>query len=373
MTTHSHITRTDFYQNFMLLMAIAIGLLGYCLLSQASAYFTAHHFQWSLGSQLWYLFSKVWLPAVVISPLVGMCALRFPFLPNEWRRATGFHVSIFLALSFTHSVLLSYEYYYFADMDPEMRSFKAWQHMGHFMFGDGVILFDVIIYTLLVAYTNLRRFYFVAQAKDVEASQLSHQLTQTRLQALRMQVNPHFLFNTLNAIAVLIMKQENKKAVDMINRLSHLFRQSLDETQVMTTLERELNTVTQYLDIEKVRFGERLEYHIHYLPEISQAVLPSMLLQPLLENSVRHGFGQKESRGDLIINCHLEGEVLHIVIEDNGIGFDATQKAPGIGIENVRQRLRSHYGDNYEFNILSAFGQGTRILIRLPFNLEGDS
>jgi sensor histidine kinase YesM len=275
-------------------------------------------------------------------------------------------------LSLLHALVLSYLYHFFADMPAHMHGYKVWQHAGHFMFGDGVILFDGIIYLLLVASANLRRVYFVAQAKDVEASQLSHQLTLARLQSLRMQINPHFLFNTLNAISVLVMKHEHEKAVEMIGRLSYLFRQSLNETQVLIALETELDSARQYLDIEKVRFGERLEYSISCAPVLLDKQVPSMLLQPLLENAVRHGFAQKAETGILTIECKAEDESLCMYISDNGAGFDTQQQHTGIGMENVRQRLASHYGSNRDFSIESRPGQGTRITIKLPLRVAGN-
>jgi LytS/YehU family sensor histidine kinase len=289
-------------------------------------------------------------------------------VPGAWRGAMIGHVLVFLVLSLLHSLVLSYLYHFYADLPAHMHGYKAWQHAGHFMFGDGLILFDGIIYLLLVATANLRRFYFVAQAKDVEASQLGHQLTLARLQSLRMQINPHFLFNTLNAISVLVMKHENQKAVEMIGRLSHLFRQSLSETQVLISLEAELSSARQYLDIEKVRFGERLEYSIVCEPGLPDKQVPSMLLQPLLENSVRHGFAQKIEAGILDIVCESVGEYVRIQVIDNGAGFDTQQKATGIGMENVRQRLASHYGSNHHFSVESQLGKGTCVSIKLPLH-----
>jgi len=365
-----NITRADIYQTLQLLLGIGLGMLIYALLSELSGRVTIHHFHSAFMQQLWFLCVKVWLPAAIVSPLVVICGLRFPFVPHYWRRALGFHVAIFFTLALTHALLLSYHYHYFADMNTEMRSYKAWQHMGHFMFGDALILFDFIIYTLLIASINLRNFYFIAQAKDVEANELNNQLTRTRLQALRMQINPHFLFNTLNAISVLVMKQHNAQAVDMIGRLSHLFRQSLNENQLLTSLEKELNTATQYLEIEQVRFGDRLIYEVICEQHLLKLQVPSMLLQPLLENAVRHGLSESETKGELRISCTDIGNFLRIEIADNGVGFDAHLSVEGIGIDNIRQRLISHYGEQHKFHIQSQVHIGTQVTLEIPLVFE---
>ncbi len=365
-----NITRTDTYQTLQLLLGIGLGMVIYVLLSDLAGRVTIHHFHSEFVQQLWFLFVKVWLPAAMVSPLVVMCGLRFPFVPQYWRRALGCHVVIFFVIALIHALLLSYHYHYFADMNTEMRSYKAWQHMGHFMFGDALILFDFIIYTLLIASINLRHFYFIAQAKDVEANDLSNQLTRSRLHALRMQINPHFLFNTLNAISVLVMKQSNTQAVEMIGRLSYLFRQSLDENQLLTSLEKELNTATQYLEIEKVRFGDRLVYELICAQSLLKLQVPSMLLQPLLENAIRHGLSKSETRGELHITCTDVENYLLIVIVDNGVGFDTRVSVEGIGIDNVRQRLISHYGENHKFHIQSQINKGTQVTINIPFMFE---
>lgn len=369
MIVSRRITRTDIYQTLQLLLGIGLGMVIYALLSELAGRLTIHHFHPALMQQLWVLFAKVWLPAVMIAPLIVICGLRFPFIPKHWRRAVGFHSTIFFTLTLIHALALSYEYHYFADMDPEMRTYKPWQHMGHFLFGDSVILFDLIIYTLLIANINLRHFYFIAQAKDVEANELSYQLTRTRLQALRMQINPHFLFNTLNAISVLVMKQHSQQAVEMIGRLSHLFRQSLEENQLLTSVEKELNTATQYLDIEQVRFGDRLVYDIECEKQLLSLQVPSMLLQPLLENSIRHGLSKNEAIGVLYISCKNIDNMLRLEIVDNGIGFDVALPVQGIGLDNVRQRLKNHYGNNHKFDIQSQANKGTRVIIEIPLTI----
>ena len=364
------ITRVDIYQTLQLLLGIGLGMMIYVLLSDLAGRVTIHHFHSEFIQQLWFLFVKVWVPAAMVSPLVVICGLRCPFVPLHWWRALGFHVAIFFTLALVHALLLSYHYHYFADMNAEMRNYKAWQHMGHFMFGDALILFDFIIYTLLIAKVNLRHFYFIAQAKDVEANNLNNQLTRTRLQALRMQINPHFLFNTLNAISVLVMKQSNAQAVEMIGRLSHLFRQSLDENQLLTSLEKELNTAIQYLEIEQVRFGDRLVCEVVCAQSLLKLQVPSMLLQPLLENAIRHGLSKSEASGELHITCADVENYLRIVIADNGVGFDASVSVEGIGIDNIRQRLISHYGEGHKFYIQSHINKGTQVTLEIPLMFE---
>jgi signal transduction histidine kinase len=363
------VIRADIIYTLQLLVAVGIAMIIYSLLADLSGRMTIHHFHSDFWRQLLFLFIKVWVPLLLVSPVIMLAGLQYPFLPGRWRQAVAVHSVIFFSLTLLHAAILSYHYHYFAEMDAEMRSYKPWQHMGHFMFGDALILFDMIVYGLLVASTNLRHFYLVVQAKDVAANELNHQLTRTRLQALRMQINPHFLFNTLNAISVLVMKQKTEQAINIISRLSYLFRQSLDENQLLIPLEKELDTAQQYLEIEKVRFGERLDYHIHLPVNLLSYKIPPMLLQPLLENAVHHGLGGKELGGKISIECKKIPDALydgiHIRITDDGVGFMSTS-CEGIGVANVRQRLASYYRDKYTFLVKSEPGKGTEIIIEFP-------
>jgi LytS/YehU family sensor histidine kinase len=255
-------------------------------------------------------------------------------------------------------------------MDHDMSHYAAWQHIGHFLFGDQLFLLDMIIYILFVASFNLSNFYSLAQQKELETAKLNEQLSRTKLHALKMQVNPHFLFNTLNVIQVLVMKQETQKAAETLRRLSSFLRQTLDETDSQwVPLKSELDMVEQYLSIEQVRFGERLSVVCDFDQELMSTKVPAMLLQPLVENAMRHGLGEKQSDGTLWISTRKVAGNLMIKIQDDGVGCEpqkVLKDGKGIGLSNVMQRLSQLYGQQHVFDIESQPGKGCTIVIELP-------
>ncbi len=355
----------------LLLFAIWIGLAIYSGLSQISDWLTSHHFEFRFLRQLEFLTYRVWLPWVVMTPVVLWLARRFPVKPDNWFSGLALHMVFLLLLSINSALVISFHYHFFEDMAPGMETYQPWQHVGHFLFGDGVFLFHTIIYTVLVANLNIRNFAQRANDEALYASQLQSRLMAAQLQALKMQINPHFLFNTLNVISVLVMKSELDKANEMINRLSKFLRQTLDESDCHSIpLRKELNHIEQYLGIEQVRFGSRLKVEMSFDEPSLSVLVPSMLLQPLVENAMQHGLGEKEGQGLL----RLSGQVLHnyltIRIEDNGVGcnVDLETFKEGIGLSNVRARLTQLYANDFAFTLTPATPEGVIVTLRIPLS-----
>ncbi len=255
-----------------------------------------------------------------------------------------------------------------------MSQYLPWQHIGHFLFGDSIFLYNAIVYTVLIASFNLRNFYNIAQQKELAASQLGLKLTESQLKTLRMQVNPHFLFNTLNSISVLVMKKENAKATEMIELLSGFFRQTLEDSKSQwVALETELEMTSQYLAIEQVRFGDRLTVIEKIAADTLKISVPSMILQPLVENALRHGLGEKEEPGVLVIECKRLADRLLIRITDDGAGcvFGGDKGVEmGVGLTNVQERLNHLYGDNHVIELLGKPGKGVAISIEIPVHVD---
>jgi two-component system LytT family sensor kinase len=202
-------------------------------------------------------------------------------------------------------------------------------------------------------------------------------LVQARLDALTAQINPHFLFNTLNTIAALT-RTDSEAARVVIVKLSSILRQLLKKTETFSSLREELSFIDDYLSIEIARFGEeklRLEKHVE--ESIVDAPVPSMLLQPIVENAVKHGLGPREEGGLIRISAHRQGRFLMLEVRDNGVGIpreildQVHQK--GIGISNVQERLRVLYGSDYLFHIESPAEGGTIILLGIPNGPTTDS
>ena len=203
--------------------------------------------------------------------------------------------------------------------------------------------------------------------KKLEAQQL--RLNEARLAALTSQINPHFLFNTLNSVSSLI-RSNPEQARSVVYRLSSILRRLLRKTDNLSPLREELAFIDNYMTIEMVRFGEKLRFVKEIDPETLDRMVPSMLLQPLIENSIRHGLATKVDGGMIRVRSYLADGRLHLVVEDDGVGIPearlATLFEQGIGVSNVNERMKVLYGPDYRMWIDSKPGEGTRTGIEIP-------
>lgn len=233
---------------------------------------------------------------------------------------------------------------------------------------------DVLVYWSLVgvcqAITNFRR----SQERERRAVELEAMLTRAKLQALRTQINPHFLFNTLNSIATLVYV--NPRAADeMLGDLSELLRRSLNSMEEQEIpLAQELEFIGSYLRIEQKRFGERLRLEQSVPDELMKALVPALILQPLVENAIRHGIEPRRGPGLISIEAKQEGKHLRLMVQDNGRGLpgaDSNNSARrGIGLGNTQARLQGLYGQDQSLAVGRAEPQGVKVDIRLPFHLD---
>ncbi|HXJ44064.1 MAG TPA: histidine kinase [Bryobacteraceae bacterium] len=196
-----------------------------------------------------------------------------------------------------------------------------------------------------------------------------HLLLQARLQALSSQINPHFLFNTLNSVSSLI-RLDPEQARTMVTRLARIMRQRLRSPDHFAPLRSEIDFIDDYLSIELVRFGSKLRVVKRIDPAAADMLVPSMLLQPLVENSIKHGISGKVEGGTITLSARRLGDRLIVEVEDDGVGISEADLAvifsKGIGVSNVRERLQVLYGKDYRLNIDSREGHGTRIEIEVP-------
>jgi len=247
-----------------------------------------------------------------------------------------------------------------------------------------VLTFNYLFGKLLISYalSNLFKYWIVVlgclgwhyykafRERERQASALATELVQARLQALRMQINPHFLFNTLNTISALI--HENPDAADrMVVRLSELLRRTLDRGDVQEVpLREELEFLKSYLEIEQMRFPDRLTVTFDIEPKTNELLVPHLILQPLVENALRHGIMPREEAGRIEISARVaEGQHLELKVRDNGNGLSATNGRngrEGIGLKNIRSRLAQLYGGAQEFTLGNASGGGVEARIRIP-------
>jgi two-component system LytT family sensor kinase len=209
-------------------------------------------------------------------------------------------------------------------------------------------------------------------------ARIEHQLVEqekllmaARIEALSSQINPHFLFNTLNSISSLI-RSKPETARMLIGKLSNLLRQRLKSKNHFVPLREELQSIDQYLDIEVIRFGPQLRVEKHISPETLELLVPSMILQPLIENSIKHGLTAKLGGGTVVVRSAREGDSLVIEVTDDGFGMspEQLQKAlsAGIGLSNVNERLMVTYGANHQLRLTSAAAKGTCARIEIPLH-----
>ncbi len=202
----------------------------------------------------------------------------------------------------------------------------------------------------------------------VQASQLAQQLSAAQLSALKMQLQPHFLFNTLGAVTVLIRQQKAQQAEAMVAKLGDLLRLTLDDVEAQEVpLWRELEFLRLYLSIEQVRFEDRLRVRIAADADTTDALVPHMVLQPIVENAVRHGLGQSEETVTIDVQASATNGTLALVVSDDGPGLQPARPAqPGIGLTNTTNRLARLYGDTARISVDPMKERGVRVTITLP-------
>jgi hypothetical protein len=243
---------------------------------------------------------------------------------------------------------------------------KSWLGYISFFFG--------WIYLLLAwtgAYVGIRLARQLLQEKEnaLQARAMAHQ---AQLRMLRYQLNPHFLFNTLNAISTLVLDGRREQANGMVGALSGFLRYSLDsDPEQKVTLEHEIGAIRRYLTIEQLRFGDRLQVGILVTPPAGQALVPSLILQPLLENAVKYGVSRREEGGRIELVARVEDGILDLALRDDGPGSldyrPERSDGHGVGLANTRERLHVLYGDQQHFTIRKLQPQGTEVRLQFPF------
>ena len=215
------------------------------------------------------------------------------------------------------------------------------------------------------------RYYAALQAERERSLRAEAAAHQAQLEALRYQINPHFLFNALNAVSTLVTERRNDEATRMLARVSDFLRLTLTApVKDEIALADEIDYVRRYLDIERVRFADRLRTEIDVTPEVWEASVPAFVLQPLIENAVRYAIAPRESGGAIVIEAQRSGDLLCVSVVDDGPGMHEAGGRNGaaqIGLANTRDRLRQLYGARGRFELVPAAGGGTRATIEIPF------
>jgi LytS/YehU family sensor histidine kinase len=240
---------------------------------------------------------------------------------------------------------------------------------------------DVALYWAIIGVQHAFTLHQSANARETQAarlelrtSELERQLVQSRLGALRMQLHPHFLFNTLNAITILVRQSRLHEADEMLTNLSELLRYTLQEWEnQQIPLRNEIEFLRLYLDIERVRFQDRLSVDVALEPDTLEALVPTFLLQPLVENAIRHGVARRAAGGNVTVRSRRMDAMLELQVGDDGPGLGTThgESGTGLGLTNTRARLRQLYGSQHSLRLESR-SPGTLVTIQIPYQLEID-
>jgi signal transduction histidine kinase len=233
-------------------------------------------------------------------------------------------------------------------------------------------------FTVLAGWSALYfgiNFYLIVEEQMDQMAALENTASSAQLAMLRYQLNPHFLFNTLNSISTLVLLKQTERANAMLSRLSSFLRYTLaNEPTAHVTLQQEVETLKLYLEIEKMRFEDRLRPSFDVDPRVSQARLPSLLLQPLVENAIKYAVTPKEEGAEINVTARLSGDRVQIAVSDTGPGlYEMKARASastGVGLANIRDRLAQAYGPDHRFETRSIPGGGYGVEIEIPFQLE---
>lgn len=313
----------------------------------------------NLSGQLWNLAVET-LSGLILSSIQWLIVRRLVHLQLRWALLLSFTSATILGSLFNLIKLASYKTIVFQ---------QVWYEQLNVLEFGGWLLFSLATMFVFNAVFFIMLYNSRLQREHEMLLRAQNSAKEAQLQMLRYQLNPHFMFNTLNAISTLILKNENDDAGEMLDRLCSFFRYSLDQkTNLSSTLRQELALSNLYLNIEKVRFKERLQL-IYELDETSmQAVVPSFLLQPLLENAIKYGIESRSDAGTITIRAQVNTQQLSIIVEDDG--SPRTEQASGgfgIGLNNTQERMNTLFNTPCSIELEQRQPTGTRVKLTMPY------
>jgi len=308
-----------------------------------------------------------WLPWALATPLVIHLVRRYPIVRGISLQAACVHLAAFITISAVYeswSTVLQ-------------MAFNPWGNRKWPTFMDTwTVSFIYQILTFVIAYALIVTVTFLIDAREsvarqaAEAARLSEELSKAQLAALRRQIEPHFMYNALNSIAGLVRDQLNDAAVSMIVGLSEFLRRSSEDShRSQVALQEEVEYLQRYLDIQKVRFGERLRVNIDIPAELLGALVPNLLLQPLVENAIKHGISKRIAGGTVRILGARHGDHLRLSVYNDGssVPLEGEAAQTGVGLRNLRTRLQILHGNESGLQLRHADPGGVEVVVTLPF------
>jgi two-component system LytT family sensor kinase len=308
-----------------------------------------------------------WLPWVVATPLILRLSRKFPLVKPISALTWLAHVSACASTAIVSSAWTSCLYFLF---NPYLEPAPSpYLRLWFYKFYNGLLSY-VVLYAGILMLNYVLDSRARLAFRETEAARLNEQLVKAQLHALRQQIEPHFLFNTLNSVAGLVRERRNDSAVIMIAELSDLMRRMLDDsTRQQVPLQEEMEFAQKYLDIQKARFADRLQINIDVPGELRLAQVPSLILQPMVENSIKHGIAKRAQGGTIRIAASRSNGMLTLSVFNDGPSLPVNWETmrPGIGISNVRTRLQTLYGDACDICMRNQSSGGVEVSVSLPF------
>src|SRR6185503_17672103 len=325
------------------------------------------------GHMAWRIFSwgiLTWLAWAPLTPAIVWLARRYSLVGEAWKRSLIVHVPAFLLMSALHSAAATAVTLWIQPFDNMGDSPKEFwpRFIGRLQGSFGS---DLLVYGAVIGVFYAIDYYRKYREREFLASRLEAQLAQAQLDSLRMQLHPHFLFNTLNGIVGLVRDNKNKAAVNMLVGLSDLLRHTLEHSsRHEVELREEINFIKLYLSIQEVRFSDRLRIEFDIDPRTTKALVPNLILQPLTENALRHGIGRSTNSGLLGISSAVTDGHLRLTVYDEGAGLPddwQLKGSVGIGLADTIARLQQLYDDDQQFDIRNRPEGGVEVVIVMPF------
>jgi sensor histidine kinase YesM len=314
------------------------------------------------GAYLW-----LWWGAVGVA--LWRLGERRPFVSSFSPRAISLHVLAGTVLGVIHLLVIGSLGFTVPEWRTNASALTVWtSHLNLNRFG-----LEFLIYGFIFGITAVVQFQIRAQRAAIQSLELQRQLSAAHLHALQMQLEPHFLFNTLNAITTLVELGRQKAAAEMLGHLNAILKNTLARTAPeKVPLSQELEFVGNYLAIEQVRFADRLRVLFNVDPSALDGLVPNFLLQPIVENAIRHGIAQCEHAGVVEASAKRFGDELHMTVRDTGPGLEHTQQqGHGIGLSNTRERLAHFYPDGYTMEAQRLHTGGFEVAITIPYERAG--
>jgi sensor histidine kinase YesM len=349
------------------LLVVLFSLLGFLSAweSYASSYSAGrYNLNWWLALSWDLIGWNLWL---LLAPPVLLLAQRYRLDQRDRLRALLVFVPAGVLFALAHSTLLVFIHFFIIHGSDTLPGFLVNKYFV--LLSD--FLTSAIIYVLILAFGHALDYYMRYREEELKSTRLEAQLVQSQLQALKMQLHPHFLFNTLHSISALQL-EDVAAAQRMTARLGDFLRITLDNVNAQeVTLRREIEFLKCYLDIERIRFGHRLTTDLRIPPETLDAEVPNLILQPIVENAIRHGIATRSALGRIDVSAWRDNGTLQMRVQDNGPGLLAGFVREGLGLANTRARLEQLYGSEGRLELSNAPEGGVIVTVGIPFNTNG--